>query len=65
MYFLEVYRNTLMRLPCTLGPVITIALAVVILNESFTFNHAMGTVLVILGVVLLTIKSPNRVRTGN
>jgi len=44
----------------TLGPVITIALAVVILHESFTLNHAMGAALVMLGVMLLTIKLPNK-----
>jgi drug/metabolite transporter (DMT)-like permease len=40
----------------TLGPVVTIIFAVWILDEPFTVYHAIGTILVILGVMLLTIK---------
>lgn len=42
----------------TLGPIITILLAVFILNEPFTFYHVVGLVLVMVGVMLLTIKTP-------
>lgn len=41
----------------TLGPVITIVLAVIILNEPFTTYHMIGISLVMIGVMLLTIKS--------
>ncbi len=41
----------------TLGPVITIVLAVVILNEPFTTYHVIGISLVMFGVLLLTVKS--------
>lgn len=41
----------------TLGPVITILLAVVILDEPFSLYHALGTALVIVGVMLLTFKA--------
>ena len=44
----------------TLGPIITIVLAVSVLNEPFTFYHAFGIILVMLGVMLLTIKIPNK-----
>jgi len=44
----------------TLGPVITILVAVVILNEPFTLHHAIGTLLVIFGVVLLTVELPSK-----
>jgi drug/metabolite transporter (DMT)-like permease len=40
----------------TLGPIITIVLAVYILNEPFTFYHLIGIALVISGVILLTVK---------
>jgi len=40
----------------TLGPVITIGLAVLILNEPFSIFHAMGVFFVITGVMLLTFK---------
>lgn len=36
------------------GPVVTIAIAVVVLNEPFTPFHAVGTALVLLGSVLFT-----------
>ena len=36
------------------GPVVTIAMAVVVLKEAFTVFHALGTVLVIAGVVLFS-----------
>ncbi len=41
----------------TLGPVITIVLAVIILNEPFTISHVIGISLVMIGVILLTVKS--------
>ena len=41
----------------TLGPVITIVLAVFILNEPFNQYHAMGIGLVITGVMLLVLKN--------
>jgi len=37
----------------TLGPMITILLAVILLNEPFTFFHAFGIILVISGVTVL------------
>ena len=40
----------------TLGPIITIVLAVYILNEPFSFYHLIGIALVISGVILLTVK---------
>ena len=40
----------------TLGPVITIVLAVIILNEPFTSYHLIGISLVMIGVLLLTVK---------
>ena len=40
----------------TLGPVITIVLAVIILNEPFTGYHIIGISLVMIGVMLLTVK---------
>jgi len=40
----------------TLGPVITIGIAVVILNEPFSIYHAIGMFFVLAGVMLLTIK---------
>lgn len=40
----------------TLGPVITIGLAVLILNEPFSAFHALGVFFVIVGVMLLTFK---------
>ncbi|MBL4851252.1 MAG: DMT family transporter [Gammaproteobacteria bacterium] len=45
----------------TLGPVITIGLAVLILNEPFGFYHAIGVFFVITGVVLLTFKSKHSI----
>lgn len=44
----------------TLGPIITIILAIFILNEPFTLYHAIGIILVIIGVMLLTIKTSNK-----
>jgi len=41
----------------TLGPVITIGLAVLILNEPFSIFHAIGVFFVIVGVMLLTFNS--------
>lgn len=38
----------------TLGPIITILLAIVILNDPFTLYHAIGIVFVFTGVMLLT-----------
>ncbi len=40
-----------------LGPIVTMGLAITILNEPFTVWHALGMVLVIGGVALLTIRS--------
>lgn len=40
----------------TLGPIITIVLAIFILNEPFSIYHAIGISLVISGVMLLTVK---------
>ena len=40
----------------TIGPVITIVLAVIILNEPFTSYHIIGISLVMIGVLLLTVK---------
>lgn len=40
----------------TLGPVITIMLAIVILDEPFTLHHAVGISLVMTGVLVLTLK---------
>lgn len=40
-----------------LGPIVTMGLAITILNEPFTIWHALGMVLVIGGVALLTIRS--------
>lgn len=39
-----------------LGPIVTMGLAITILNEPFTLWHALGMVLVIGGVALLTIR---------
>jgi len=44
----------------TLGPIITIILAVYILNDPFSLYHMIGVALVISGVMLLTIKKSNR-----
>ncbi len=40
----------------TVGPLFTIMLAVIILNEAFSRYHALGLVLVMTGVIILTIK---------
>ncbi len=40
----------------TLGPVITIGLAVIVLDEPFSIYHAVGVLFVISGVILLTFK---------
>jgi len=40
----------------TLGPVLTIGIAVFILNEPFSIYHAIGVFFVIIGVMLLTFK---------
>lgn len=40
----------------TLGPFFSIALAVSILNEMFTVNHAIGFILVMMGISILTLK---------
>lgn len=40
----------------TLGPIITIGLAILILGEPFSIYHAVGIILVIFGVAFLTIK---------
>lgn len=40
----------------TLGPVITILLAIVILNEPFTLYHLAGIALVMTGVLMLTLR---------
>ncbi len=40
-----------------LGPIVTMGLAITILNEPFTVWHALGMVLVIGGVAILTIRS--------
>ena len=40
----------------TLGPIITIALGVWIFDELFSLHHAIGIVLVITGVALLSVK---------
>ena len=40
----------------TVGPLLTILLAVIILNEPFSINHVWGIVLVMSGVLLLTFK---------
>lgn len=42
----------------TLGPVITIVLAIVILGEPFTLYHLAGITLVMTGVLLLTLRKP-------
>jgi drug/metabolite transporter (DMT)-like permease len=42
----------------TLGPVITILLAIVILGEPFTLYHLAGIALVMTGVLLLTLRKP-------
>jgi drug/metabolite transporter (DMT)-like permease len=43
----------------TLGPMMTIGLAIFILDEPFSIYHALGIVLVMTGVILLTIKKKN------
>jgi len=40
----------------TMGPLLTISLAVIILNEPFSMNHVWGIMLVMSGVLLLTLK---------
>ena len=40
-----------------LGPIVTMGLAITILNEPFTVWHALGMILVIGGVAILTIRS--------
>ena len=40
----------------TLGPIITILLAILVLNEPFSIYHAIGITLVITGVMLLVVK---------
>lgn len=42
----------------TLGPIMTIFLAIWILHEPFTVYHAIGMILVTAGVTLLTLKKP-------
>lgn len=42
----------------TLGPIITIFLAILVLHEPFTLYHAIGLGLVISGVMILTLKKP-------
>ncbi len=49
----------------TLGPVTTIGLAVLILNEPFGFYHAIGVFFVIAGVMLLTFKFKKREILGH
>ncbi|MDD9893509.1 MAG: DMT family transporter [Gammaproteobacteria bacterium] len=44
----------------TLGPVITILLAIVILGEPFTLYHLAGIALVMTGVLLLTLRKPEQ-----
>lgn len=43
-----------------IGPVATLIMGYIILNEPFTQWHAWGTALVIIGVALLNIKKPKR-----
>jgi len=40
----------------TVGPLFTIVLAVIILHEPFSLYHALGIILVMMGVIILTIK---------
>ncbi len=40
-----------------LGPIVTMGLAITILNEPFTVWHALGMVMVVGGVAILTIRS--------
>jgi len=40
----------------TMGPLLTLFLAVIILNEPFSINHVWGIILVMSGVLLLTFK---------
>lgn len=47
----------------TLGPVVTILLAIWILHEPFTLNHAIGVILVISGVMILTISKNKKAAT--
>jgi drug/metabolite transporter (DMT)-like permease len=42
------------------SPVVTVSLAVGILGEAFTLEHAIGTSLVLLGVVLFTRKARSK-----
>lgn len=44
----------------TVGPILTILLASAILSEPFTVNHAIGTALVLFGVMLLTVRKPKK-----
>ena len=39
-----------------LGPIVTMGLAIYVLNEPFTLWHGLGMVLVISGVALLMVK---------
>ena len=50
----------------TLGPIITILLATFILDEPFTVYHALGILLIITGVMLLTVKRADKeIKTPN
>jgi drug/metabolite transporter (DMT)-like permease len=45
------------------GPVVTIVIAVIVLNEPFTLYHGLGTALVLAGSVLFT-RAERRGRAG-
>ena len=48
----------------SLGPIVTIALAVVVLGEAFTPFHAIGTALVMAGAILFA-RIDNRARAAD
>lgn len=49
----------------TLGPIMTIFLAIWILNEPFTIYHAIGMVLVTVGVSILTLKKADTAKSDS
>ena len=62
---LAIIGSTKASIVGTLGPIITIIIATFTLHEPFTVEHAMGTILVIAGVMLLTIKKTNHANSLN
>ena len=47
-----------------LGPIITIFLAIWILNEPFEFMHLIGLILILAGIFILSVKKPKKHQGG-